>query len=126
MGEIIASRRKANNMTQVELAQKLSVTDKAVSKWERNLSCPDIGSIPKLAQALDITVEELLQAKPTTKSAATVSQIIRLILRAVSLAMGIAVVVCTILGEIAQNSAFIMLGIGLFCLATYSLDVESK
>lgn len=38
------------------------VTNKAVSKWERNISCPDINSIPKLAEILGATVEELLNA----------------------------------------------------------------
>ena len=42
MGALIAKLRKERNMTQKELAAKLGVTDKAVSKWERSLSCPDI------------------------------------------------------------------------------------
>ena len=49
-------------MTQNELAEKMNVTDKAVSKWERNLSCPDVNSIPKLAEILGTTVDELLNA----------------------------------------------------------------
>lgn len=50
-------------MTQNDLAEKMNVTDKAVSKWERNLSCPDVNSIPKLAKILGISVEELLNAQ---------------------------------------------------------------
>ena len=42
LGAMIASLRKERQMTQLELAEQLGVTDKAVSKWERNLSCPDI------------------------------------------------------------------------------------
>ena len=42
MGAMIAQRRKGMGMTQLELANKMGATDKAVSKWERNLSCPDI------------------------------------------------------------------------------------
>ena len=49
MGAMIAQRRKEMGMTQLELANKMGVTDKAVSKWERNLSCPDIHSFPRLA-----------------------------------------------------------------------------
>lgn len=49
LGMMIASLRKENKMTQADLAEKLGVTDKAVSKWERDLSCPDVGSIPRLA-----------------------------------------------------------------------------
>ena len=50
-------------MTQSELAEKMNVTDKAVSKWERDLSCPDINTISKLADVLDVSVEELLKTK---------------------------------------------------------------
>ena len=62
IGEIINSLRKAKGMTQNELAEKMNVTDKAVSKWERNLSCPDVNSIPKLAEILGTTVDELLNS----------------------------------------------------------------
>ena len=64
MGETIAARRKERGMTQLELAREMGVTDKAVSKWERNLSCPDVGSIPHLAEVLQISVEELMQSGP--------------------------------------------------------------
>ena len=46
LGAMIAELRKQHGMTQLELAEKMGVTDKAVSKWERDLSCPDINSIP--------------------------------------------------------------------------------
>ena len=65
IGEIISFLRKEKNMTQNDLAEKMNVTDKAVSKWGRNLSCPDVNSIPKLAKILDISVEELLNAQKT-------------------------------------------------------------
>lgn len=54
LGMMIASLRKENGMTQLELAEKMGVTDKAVSKWERDLSCPDVNTIPKLAECFDI------------------------------------------------------------------------
>ena len=44
LGEVICSLRKEKDMTQNDLAKKMNVTDKAVSKWERNLSCPDVNS----------------------------------------------------------------------------------
>lgn len=47
LGAMITELRKDNGMTQAQLAEKMGVTDKAVSKWERDLSCPDINSIPK-------------------------------------------------------------------------------
>ena len=45
LGEMISFLRKGKNMTQNDLAEKMNVTDKAVSKWERNLSCPDVNSL---------------------------------------------------------------------------------
>lgn len=51
-GVFIATLRKENNMIQVDLARKLLVTDKAVSKWERGLGFPDIKPIEPLADAL--------------------------------------------------------------------------
>ena len=61
MAEGISSRRKELGLTQKDLAEKLDITDKAVSKWERGLACPDTALIPKLAVILGITIEELMQ-----------------------------------------------------------------
>ena len=63
LGQFIAEIRKEKGMTQAELASKLHVTDKAVSKWERGLGLPDINSIEPLADALGISVAEVMQAK---------------------------------------------------------------
>lgn len=63
LGQFIAEIRKEKNMTQAELASKLHVTDKAVSKWERGLGLPDINSIEPLADALAISVAEVMQAE---------------------------------------------------------------
>ena len=62
-GSMIQTLRKQRGMTQLDLARAMGVTDKAVAKWERDLSMPDVGSLPKLAETLGITVDELLQAK---------------------------------------------------------------
>ena len=117
MGRIIAAKRKELSLTQEELAKKLGVTDKAVSKWERDLSCPDIASLPRLAEILGISTDELLQAKaeadgekPAAKKAA---DLIPLICKAVTLAMGVAVVVLSVLGELDTGTALGMLGVGL-------------
>ena len=53
-GNMVATLRKQNGMTQLDLAEKMGVTDKAVSKWERDLSFPDVNSIPKLAEIFDV------------------------------------------------------------------------
>ena len=66
MGEFIFSMRKAKNMTQKELAEKLNVTDKAVSKWERGLGYPDITILPSLSEALGATMGDLLKGEITT------------------------------------------------------------
>lgn len=63
LGMMIAELRKEKGMTQLELAEKMGVTDKAVSKWERDLSCPDINSLPNLAEILGVSVDELMQIK---------------------------------------------------------------
>ena len=64
MGEIISTFRKEKGMTQKELADMLNITDKAVSKWERDISYPDTQTIPKLAEIFDVSIEELMNAKP--------------------------------------------------------------
>lgn len=120
MGEIISTLRKNKNMTQNELALKMNVTDKAVSKWERNISCPDINSLPKLAEVLDTSVEELLKAEIKQENTSP-NKLLNLILIGVSLAMGICLIVTTILGETKTNDAFILIGIGITSLALYLL-----
>ncbi len=62
-GSFIASVRKEQQMTQAELAQKLQVTDKAVSKWERGLGFPDINTIEPLADALGVSVLEIMKSE---------------------------------------------------------------
>ena len=59
-GNKILQLRKQQNMTQKELADLLSVTDKAVSKWERGLNFPDLLTMEKIAQIFDTSVVELL------------------------------------------------------------------
>lgn len=120
IGEIISSLRKEKGMTQTDLAEKMNVTDKAVSKWERNLSCPDINSISKLAEVLGTTVEELLNAQ-TKKESNKINEIINIALIGISLAMGICIIVTSILKQIDINTAITMLGIGISCLAIYLL-----
>jgi len=58
--ELVIERRKILNLTQKELAQQLNVTDKAVSKWERGKSLPDISLLSKLAEKLGVSLLELM------------------------------------------------------------------
>lgn len=122
MAEVISSRRKELGMTQKDLAEKLNITDKAVSKWERGIACPDTASIPKLAQILGISLEELMNAEPAPKNGGEkAEQVMDVALKAVPLAMGIAVTVLSVLGEMDLQSGFSMLGIGIACLAIREL-----
>ena len=61
LGSFIRFLRKQNQMTQAQLADLVGVTDKAVSKWERDVSYPDIAIFPKLADIFGITVNDLLR-----------------------------------------------------------------
>ncbi len=119
MGEIISTLRKEKGMTQKELAEKMGVTDKAVSKWERNLSCPDISSIPHLAEVLEVSVEDLMDVKPREEAAQTDGQpIVDLILKAIPMAMGTALAVISVIEYRNPWSAyFFMTGLAIFCLS---------
>lgn len=88
LGEMISSLRKEKGMTQNDLAEKMSVTDKAVSKWERNLSCPDVNSIPKLAEILGTTVEELLNATNKQEKGESNIEALKLIYRGSAILFG--------------------------------------
>lgn len=122
MGEKIAELRKAKNMTQKDLAEQMNVTDKAVSKWERNLACPDINSVPRLAEVLGISVDELLQVSKEQKQGKPEwENLLEIALRAVPLAMGVTVVVTSALGTLNITSAVSMLGIGMACLSVAML-----
>lgn len=60
LGERIATQRKAKGLTQEALAEKCSVTAQAVSKWENDLTAPDISLFPRLSEILGVTCDELL------------------------------------------------------------------
>lgn len=66
-GRFIAERRKELSLNQKELAEKLNVTDKAVSKWETGRSAPDISMLEPLAEALGVTVAEILKGQKIEK-----------------------------------------------------------
>ena len=60
IGSFIAARRKDNGLTQSQLAEKLGITDKAISKWETGKSMPDLSLFNPLCDLLQITLNELL------------------------------------------------------------------
>lgn len=63
LGKRIAALRHQKELKQDELAEKLGVSPQAVSKWENDQTCPDISLLPKLAQELGVSVDELLTGK---------------------------------------------------------------
>lgn len=67
-GTFIQQLRKELNLTQKEVAQRLMISDKAVSKWERGLSMPDITLLMPLGEVLGVTVTELLQGERVAKN----------------------------------------------------------
>ena len=66
IGKFIAERRKSVNLTQMQLAEKLNITDRAVSKWETGLAMPDTSIMLELCEILQITADELLNGELDT------------------------------------------------------------
>ena len=67
VGEFIKQKRKEKKLTQKELAEKLSITDRAISKWERGICCPDISILKELSSILEVSVNELLAGEEIAK-----------------------------------------------------------
>lgn len=125
IGEKIKQKRKEKNMTQQELAQKLNITDKAVSKWERNLSYPDISIIPLLCEILDMDTNDFLGLKEKkldfkNLNKSDFSQMFNLTAKCVGFALGIGVLVLNILKEISTNDSIILLSIAIICFGITS------
>ena len=63
IGKFITALRKANGMTQKDLAEQLNVSDKTVSRWERDEGAPDLSMIPVLAEIFEVSCDELLKGE---------------------------------------------------------------
>lgn len=74
IGQFIAARRKTLSMTQKELGDRLFVSDKTVSKWERGASLPNVALLQPLAEVLEISVSELLNGETQTPQTNTNEQ----------------------------------------------------
>ena len=73
IGGFIAALRKANGMTQKDLAERLNVSDKTISRWERDDGAPDLAAIPAIAEIFGVTCDELLRGErksPTERAEA--------------------------------------------------------
>lgn len=60
VGNLICSLRKEKNMTQKDIADRMNISDKTISKWERGLGCPDVSLLPELSQILGVNIEKIL------------------------------------------------------------------
>lgn len=74
IGKTIATLRKAKGWTQVELAEKLNVSDKAVSKWESEAGFPEISQLPAMATLFGVTIDYLMTGKTPEKEIVTISK----------------------------------------------------
>ena len=63
IGQLICRLRKENKLTQLQLARQLGISDKAVSKWERGLGCPDVSLLPDLSRIFNVDLEKLLSGE---------------------------------------------------------------
>ncbi len=63
IGKFISTRRKEKQLTQQDLAEKLNITNRAISKWENGFCLPDVGIIPELCKILDITINDLFSGE---------------------------------------------------------------
>ena len=122
-GEMISTLRKERGMTQSDLAEQLGVTDKAVSKWERNLSFPDVSSLPRIAKIFGVTVDDLVQYRmpETQKPKKDFKNIVSMICQCITAAMGVALIVLSVLKEIDMYDGFVLIGIGLLAAGQWML-----
>lgn len=68
IGELIKNLRDEQNLTQQQLADKLNISNKTVSKWERGLGCPDVSLLPQLSEVLGVDTADLLAGRLTTQN----------------------------------------------------------
>lgn len=73
IGQLIMRQRKEKNLTQEQLAEKLNVSNKTISKWENGKCMPDYGIIESLCKALDITIAELMDGETNPKNSIRVN-----------------------------------------------------
>jgi len=63
IGKLIYKLRKEQKLTQLQLAERMNISDKAISKWERGFGCPDVSLLPELSKILGVNLEELLSGE---------------------------------------------------------------
>lgn len=96
-GSFIAQRRKQAGLTQLQLAEKIGVSDKAVSKWETGRGFPDVSVLEGLAEALGVSISEIVTGKSAEQSAQSQK---RAALRLVCIMSGLLGIALSIAAEI--------------------------
>lgn len=122
LGSFIAGIRKEKGMTQAELAAKLFLSDKTISKWERGAGLPDISNLEALADALGVTLVELMQAERTEQSSISTQAAEQLLAETLSISrssgavlrgLGVVAVVASALVAVILFAVLLQEGIGL-------------
>ena len=130
IGSFIAALRRANGLTQRELAEKLNVSDKTVSRWERDEGTPDLALIPVLAELFGVTSDELLlgQRRSTAQAAPQSGEKQRRRLLSASLAkyrsttcLAAGLAICGLIAALVGNFAFLRAYLGFFAGAVLCL-----
>lgn len=124
MGEFISKLREEKGLTEKELGEKLGITEKNISEWEKNVSAPDASAISKLSEFFGVSSEEFATPKTSSDVRSKINYIIDIVLRAVPVAMGAALIVTTTMGQIDLKSGFMMLGISVVSIGIYLLKNE--
>ena len=124
MGEFISKLREEKGLTEKELGEKLGITEKNISEWEKNVSAPDASAISKLSEFFGVSFEEFATPKTSSDVRSKINYIIDIVLRAVPVAMGAALIVSTIISQIDLKSGFMMLGISVVSIGIYLLKNE--
>ena len=75
IGKTIAALRKLKGLTQIELAEKLQVSDKAISKWEKDSGAPSVEFFPALAEVFEVSIDYIMTGKETEPEIITMSKI---------------------------------------------------
>lgn len=74
IGKMIAALRKEQGWTQVDLAEKLNISDKTISKWESEAGYPEFTMLPQLANMFDVSLDYLMTGKKTEPKIITISK----------------------------------------------------
>lgn len=118
LGSAITALRKQKGMTQQELADYMGVSDKAVSKWERDQSLPDIYALARLADLFGVTLDELMgnpvssPQKPESHAPSLCSMI--------ALAASLSLLFLAAVGVNNPNTTAIICGVGLLALSIHT------